>query len=176
LPSPPAAAAKDANAAVISITAASLVFMIPQMLAQQAGGGGMFPLPPGVTLTTLRLIYTGMAIAGLVPGVLHLVAGIRNLSYRGRGLGLTALFTGILAIGTCYCSVTSIGLLIYGAIVYFNEQTARAFELGEQGYSTAEIKEMLRGGGLGERPPERRPPLPPRPRDEDDDWLSRKPS
>jgi hypothetical protein len=154
-----------------------MAFVIPSMLAemQRGGRGGGFAgpgLPEGFQ-EMATVIYLGMGACGLVAGLLHTVAGIRNLSYRGRTLGLVALFGGILSVGTCYCSPTAIGVLIYGAIVYFNEQTARAFAMGEQGLSVAEIKERLRYGP-DDRPPERGPDLPPRPGDEDEDWFSRK--
>jgi hypothetical protein len=151
-------------------------FFVPAMLEKQQGGG-QFPGPglPANFKEIATIVYLVMGVCGLVAAGLHLVAGIRNLSYRGRTLGLVALFAGAISIGTCYCSLTTIGLLIYGAIVYFNEETARAFELGEQGLSVAEIRERLQhdrdfpGGDRG-------PDAPRRPRDEgDEDWLSRKP-
>jgi hypothetical protein len=137
--------------------------MAEEVARQQAGGRPGFG--PGLPKDFEQLatpIYLAMGLIGLVVGGLHIVAGIRNLSYRGRAFGLVALFAGILSVGTCYCSLTALGLLIYGAIVYFNEQTARAFELGEQGISAAEIRERLQKGELfpqGERDDEGwRPP------------------
>jgi hypothetical protein len=33
----------------------------------------------------------------------------------------------------CYCAPTSIGVLVYGLIVYFNPAVVAAFELGKRG-------------------------------------------
>src|SRR5262245_523225 len=46
--------------------------------------------PPGdlQTMSTMVLVvYLAMGAAGLVAGLLHLVAGIRNVRYRGRTFG-----------------------------------------------------------------------------------------
>jgi hypothetical protein len=148
-------------------------FIVPAMLEKQPGAG-QFPGMPKDFKEIATALYLVMGVCGLVAGLLHLLAGIRNIFYRGRTLGLVALFAGAVSIGTCYCSLTTIGLLIYGAIVYFNEETARAFRMGEQGLSVAEIKERLRAD-VDYPPRERGPDYPPRGRDEDDeDWLSRK--
>src|SRR5438876_2613315 len=88
-----------------------------QQLAQ--GGPNMFDMLPGGEQFATRL-YGGMAALALIPGVLRLIAGIRNLRFHGRTMGIVSHLVGLLSIGTCYCSITSIGLAIYGLIVYFN--------------------------------------------------------
>ena len=113
---------------------------------------------PGEVKTVITIVYGVMGGAGLLVGIVRIIAGIRNLSYRGRGLGLVSLFLGILSLATVYCALTSLGLMIYGLIVYFNEQTARAFAMGERGMSRADIQEALareRYGGRDDRDRER---------------------
>lgn len=99
--------------------------------------------PNGPTPEQMATILTGtylfMGTAALLPGILQLVAGIRNLYPKGRTLGLVALFSGVVSIATCYCAPTSIGLLIYGLIIYFNPTAIRAFELGKQGITLTDM-------------------------------------
>jgi hypothetical protein len=137
--------------------------IMEDVLQRQPGGPppGM-PLMPADMAKFAMVIYLAMGVAGLLAAPLRIIAGIRNLRYRGRGLGITAMFVGLLSGLTCYCGPTSLGVLIYGLIVYFNEQTARAFEMGERGMSAAEIKDRL---AQRRRWPEQR--------DERDSWGAR---
>src|SRR5262249_7181590 len=102
------------------------------------------PEPDIQAMSTLVLvIYLAMGTAGLLAGLLHLIAGIRNVTYRGRTLGLVALIGGLASVGTCYCALTSIALTVYGLIVYLNAESVRAFQLGQQGLSSGEIRRAL---------------------------------
>jgi uncharacterized membrane protein len=115
-----------------------VIFQQAQM--QQQGQAGAPPgLPPGFA-EIMTGVYGGMGAAGLLAGALRIVAGFRNVRYRGRVLGIVSLFFGLLSLGTCYCSVTGIALLVYGMIVYLNGDVIRAFELGEKGVPSEEIK------------------------------------
>jgi hypothetical protein len=100
---------------------------------------GTAQLPPGFA-NYMALFYVGGGLLVLGIGVLRIVAGVRNLKYRGRGLGIAALACGVASFLTCYCMPTSLALLIYGLIVYLNTDVARAFEMGERGVSPEEIK------------------------------------
>jgi hypothetical protein len=84
-------------------------------------------------------------LGGLLVGVggLNIVAGIKNLKYRGRTLGITALSLGVAGIFGCYCAPTAIGLLIYGLIIYLNQDVSRAFVMGEQGATPEQIKNAI---------------------------------
>jgi hypothetical protein len=129
---------------LLVVIAAIITPLMEEAMRQQPGGPppGM-PLMPGDFATLAMAIYLVMGIAALLAAPLRIIAGIRNLRYRGRGLGITALFVGGLSMATCYCAPTSLGVMIYGLIVYFNESTARAFELGEQGMTTRQIRDTL---------------------------------
>jgi hypothetical protein len=83
------------------------------------------------------MIFIGLP--GLVCGSLRLVAGIFNLRFRRRGLGMIALGIGLATVFTAYCAPTAIALAIYGLIVYVNESVAKAFEMGDSGRSVSEI-------------------------------------
>jgi hypothetical protein len=107
-----------------------------EVARQQQAQGAPNPFQGGFPAHVASL----MAAAGFVPGLLRIVAGIRNLRFHGRTMGNTSHLVGLLSIGTCYCSLTSIGLAIYGLIVYFNSDVAYAFKLGEEGVPSGEIK------------------------------------
>src|SRR6476620_6698932 len=91
--------------------------------AGPAGGGG------GPDARIISVIYIAFGSLILVCGALNALAGIRLITYRNRVLGLVALFTNVLVLLTCYCAPTAIGIMIYGLIVLFNADVARAFEM-----------------------------------------------
>jgi hypothetical protein len=71
-------------------------------------------------------------------GIVNLIAGVRIVRFRGRVFGLIALFTNVLPLITCYCAPTSIAMMVYGLIVLFQPDVARAFELVAAGASPDE--------------------------------------
>src|SRR5205823_5880308 len=77
------------------------------------------------------------AVSGLRPaanrGLLRIVAGLFNIRYRRRGLGIAALAVGLVTMMTAYCAPTAIGLAVYGLIVYLNEPVVLAFQMGDSG-------------------------------------------
>jgi hypothetical protein len=121
-----------------------MAFVIPAIFQQaQMQQQGQVGAPPGLPAGFAELmtgIYGAMGAAGFFAGVLRVVAGFRNIRYRGRVFGIISMIFGLLSLATCYCSVTSVGLLIYGMIVYLNRDVIRAFELGERGVPSDEIK------------------------------------
>ncbi len=85
-------------------------------------------------------LMLGFAIPSLGCGFVRVIAGYYNLRYRRRGLGMAALGLGLLTMITFYCAPTSIGLAVYGLIVYLNESVAAAFAMAESGKSTIDIQ------------------------------------
>jgi hypothetical protein len=101
---------------------------------------------PQKELGGLRGVAILLAVAGglsLSTGLLRVVAGLFNLRYRRRGLGLIALAAGLLTMVTAYCAPTGIALAVYGLIVYLNESVIAAFTLGDRGRSPAQIREAF---------------------------------
>jgi len=90
------------------------------------------------------LIVLGVVV--LLVGLLHIVGGIRCLRFRGRVLALLALFANILPLFTCYCAPTSIAMTVYGLIVLFNGDVAKAFAMGAQGATPDDIKRAFEPG------------------------------
>jgi hypothetical protein len=85
-------------------------------------------------------VYLSLGVVALVVGVLHIAGGICCLRFRARALPLIALFANILSSFTCYCTPTSLAMAIYGMIVLFNGEVAKAFAMGAQGATPDEIK------------------------------------
>jgi hypothetical protein len=77
-------------------------------------------------------------------GVLKAVAGRANQRYRGRGLGMAALLTAPLALGTVACFPTAVLLSAYGLWVYRHPTVRRAFELGASGQAPADVEAALK--------------------------------
>jgi len=105
--------------------------MMGSMPPPPAGGGGP---PPEIFL----VIYGSMGGAALIAGLLNLIAGFRVMMMRNRTFGLVALFSNVLALTTCYCILTAIGMMVYGLVVLFNSDVARAFEMVARGATPEE--------------------------------------
>src|SRR5258706_6875311 len=89
--------------------------------ALECVGGLIFAVSPGGTDGGSVAVWLALSLLGLgvvVGGVLRIVAGLRNVSYRGRDLGMYALAIGLLSGITCCCLPTSAALGIYGFMVY----------------------------------------------------------
>ena len=125
---------------LVSLAGVFLLFLGPAMFSLS---GSSHRAEDEQVMTVIGGIY--ILIGGLLLGVggLNIVAGIKNLKYRGRTLGITALSLGGLAIFGCYCAPTAIGLLIYGLIIYLNQDVSRAFAMGEQGATPEQIKNAI---------------------------------
>jgi hypothetical protein len=88
-----------------------------------AGGG-----PPPGFFAAMTWIYVALGALIALPGLLNVIAGVQLIRYRGRTLAIVALFSNALALISCYCIPTIIGMMIYGLIVLFNTDVAWAFD------------------------------------------------
>lgn len=109
-----------------------LLILGPVMLAAPQHNG---PSPAGVGTFIFIFGVVIIIIAGL-----KIAAGVKGLKYRDRAFGIVTLLLGVVTFLTFYCAPTSLALMIYGLIVYLNQDVAKAFELGEQGYSPRDIQ------------------------------------
>ena len=105
-------------------------------------------LPPRAVGSTVALaaMYGIIAIVCGVCGVLRIAAGMCNLRFQRRQLGLAALGVGLATVFTGFCAPTAIGLGIYGLMVYFNDSVIAAFHLGSAGKSRSEIDAVFPPG------------------------------
>lgn len=102
---------------------------------------GAAPPPPAL----FGAIYIGMGVVTLVAATLKIVAGIRNLRFKGRTLGFVAFGSTVLALASCYCIPTALALGVYGLIVYLDGRSAQAFQMGESGMSPEQILAQMDG-------------------------------
>jgi len=115
--------------------------MMPQMMPpeerarMQAEAQGMFEVFGGVAI--------GLGALILVIATMHFIAGIRNLKYRGRVFTIVTWILGLLASFTCYCGPTSVGLAIWGLIVFLNPAVVSAFKMAEAGMKQREIEDQF---------------------------------
>lgn len=77
-------------------------------------------------------IVFGAISAGVgVLSILHFVAAYFGFHRKYRIFGIAVMILGLSTILTVYCAPTSIGLAIYGMIIYFNPAVIGAFEAGK---------------------------------------------
>jgi len=106
-------------------------------------------------------IYIGMGVILLISAVLKIVAGIRNISLKGRVLGFVGLASSLLSLFSCYCIPTALGVSIYGLIVYLNQKSGQAFQMAESGMPAEQVLAQLDAAGYpGQFPPPQYPPPP----------------
>jgi hypothetical protein len=96
-------------------------------------------------------VYLVIGIPTVLVGIVTMIAGVRALLFRGRIMALVALFLNIIPMCTMYCAPTSLGLLIYGLIVFFHADVARAFQMVAEGVPAAEVEARFLKERLGER-------------------------
>lgn len=132
----------------LEVLIAGYVLVMGVIMAVYMGGAAGAPPPgQGPPPEMVGWIMGGMYLvfgAALMAGaILKLVAGYRNYRFRGRILGMAAMFSGLATVVGCVCFPTALALLIYGLIVYLDQQTVYAFQLGEQGQAPEQIKSHL---------------------------------
>jgi len=121
-----------------------LAILVPYLLNANGGFGGPAgmqgrPMPPEARWVMMAA-YGVSGILAVALGVLNIVGGVRMLKFRGRIFGIVSLSVGLLSIVGCYCFPTALGLFIYGLIVLLNEPVKRAFEMGAEGATSADIQ------------------------------------
>jgi hypothetical protein len=99
------------------------------MVAMPAGGGGGGGPPPEM----FAIIYGVWGGVIILCGLVTCVAGFRVMSFRNRVFGIVALFMNAIVLLTCYCAPTAIAMMVYGLIVLFNADVARAFDMVSRG-------------------------------------------
>ncbi len=104
--------------------------------SSSAGGGP----PPDAVFGILSAVYIVIGVLVLVAGGLKIFAGVKNMKFRSRTLGIVALSSGALTILSCYCLPTALALMVFGLVVYLNDESTRAFQMGEEGTPPDEIK------------------------------------
>lgn len=145
--------------AILLIVQGSLELLLAAMLGLYAlvyGGVALIPAvdrhseieSPGAFMAVFGGASAVVAVIAIVLGaaaVLKIVAGIYNVRFQRRVLGIAALASCIVVMPSCYCAPTAAALLTLGLIVYLDSRTARAFELGESGASSDDVLRTMLG-------------------------------
>lgn len=134
---------------LVGISLIAVAFVTPEMMSQamrdamreqpQADAQLMRDMEQQMNKVII-VVCGSMGIALLATGGISLYAGVRNLNYRSRTLGIVAVVLGFLASLTIWCAPTSIALGIYGLVVLLNSDVVLAFQLREQGCTIDQVK------------------------------------
>jgi uncharacterized membrane protein HdeD (DUF308 family) len=88
-------------------------------------------------------IFVAVGLFIVAIGGTRIFAGIRNLKFRGRILGIVANCLGLVTACTMYCAPTSLGLAVYALIVYLNQDVEDAFSRSETTSASADDASAL---------------------------------
>ena len=73
--------------------------------------------------------------------MLRIWSGIAGFKFKRRKMAIFASVLGTTSALTTLCSIFSIGMLIYGLIIYLNRDVRRAYEMAEQGMTPDQIRD-----------------------------------
>ena len=88
--------------------------------------------------------YMAVSFGGFtifIVAVLRIWSGIAGFKFKRRKMSIFASVLGITSALTGVCSIFSIGMLIYGLIIYLNRDVRRAYEMAEQGMTPDQIRD-----------------------------------
>lgn len=91
-------------------------------------------------MSVVSIVCIVLSVAAGILSILHFVAAYFGFNYKHRVFGIATMILGLSTILTFYCAPTSIGLAVYGLIIYFNPAVVKAFQLRKSGMDK---KEML---------------------------------
>jgi len=106
----------------------------PDMMRAMGEGAGQEQL-----MWSVYIIYGGGGAIMLALGCVHIPAAVRNLRFRGRTLSIVTMFVGLVTVLTMFCFPTALALVIYGSIIYLNEDVTLAFRMGDAGFTNDKI-------------------------------------
>jgi len=106
-----------------------ILLLVPAEVQRQGGGNP----------AALAAVYFTIGSVNLILGSLRLLASGRNYFFHNRGLGIVSLCVGLISSFVGCCAITSIGVAIYGLIVFFDAAVIDAFHRRSQGTSVEEI-------------------------------------
>lgn len=121
------------NGALVSLMGLLYTAMGPTLIAfmklAPATASSPYPQTDTTFMTVMSVFYLTLGLLVLTAGILNIVGGIRSLKLRGRTFAIVALFSNLAPLFTCYCLATSLPLMIYGLIVFFQADVAHAFAM-----------------------------------------------
>ena len=136
---------------ILQIVVGALELLVSAILAVYTGilgamSTGAIEMPEGEEealfvfgIISAVMLFFGSAI--FIAAVLRIWSGIAGFKFKRRKIALFASVLGMTSALTMYCSVFSIGMLIYGLIIYFDRNVKRAYEMAEQGMTPDQIRD-----------------------------------
>lgn len=103
-----------------------------------------FGIKPSRGHFSFLLEYAAASFGGFtifIAAVLRIRSGIAGFKFKRRKMAIFASVLGMTSALTMYCSIFSIGMLIYGLIIYLDRNVKRAYEMAEQGMTPDQIRD-----------------------------------
>jgi hypothetical protein len=119
----------ELSVAAFGLFIGMILLVVPAEIQRQGGGNPR----------ALAAIYLTVGGVNLILGSLRLLASWRNYFFHNRGLGIVSLCVGLISTFAGCCAITSVGVAIYGLIVFFDTAVIDAFQRRSQGASVEEI-------------------------------------
>ena len=122
----------------LELLAAAYLFVVAGVLAVEFFGLNR------QTHFSFLIEYTAASFGGFtifVAAVLRIWSGIAGFKFKRRKMAIFASVLGTTSALTMLCSIFSIGMLIYGLIIYLNRDVRRAYEMAEQGMTPDQIRD-----------------------------------
>ena len=136
---------------ILQIVVGALELLVSAILAVYTGilgamSTGAIEMPEGEEealfvfgIISAVMLFFGSAI--FIAAVLRIWSGIAGFKFKRRKMAIFASVLGITSALTGFCSIFSIGMLIYGLIIYLNRDVRRAYEMAEQGMTPDQIRD-----------------------------------
>ena len=136
---------------ILQIVVGALELLVSAILAVYTGilgamSTGAIEMPEGEeeALFVFGIISAVMLFfvsAIFIAALLRIWSGIAGFKFKRRKMAIFASVLGITSALTGLCSIFSIGMLIYGLIIYLNRDVRRAYEMAEQGMTPDQIRD-----------------------------------
>ena len=123
--------------AAFCLLTGAVVLVLPAEVQQQGGGNP----------AALAGIYLTAGSVHLILAALRLIASWRNYHFQNRALGIVSLCAGLISTFAGCCALTSLGVAIFGLIVFFDAAVINAFERRSHGASLDEILSVAPASG-----------------------------
>ena len=136
---------------ILQIVVGALELLVSAILAVYTGilgamSTGAIEMPEGEEealfvfgIISAVMLFFGSAI--FIAALLRIWSGIAGFKFKRRKMAIFASVLGITSALTTLCSIFSIGMLIYGLIIYLNRDVRRAYEMAEQGMTPDQIRD-----------------------------------
>ncbi len=101
--------------------------------------GNRQEMPPEAMFWISIACAVGGAVV-LVFAILRIVSGTYSFWFKQRTMMMVSLIGGMVTVLTCYCSLFSVGVGIYGLIVMLDPAVRQAYRMAAEGMPAEEIK------------------------------------